>query len=426
MPCLRSNISRMLDRDDRRNGQTARRSRIELGYYRATDRFTRWRRWLCAAAVLAAAAWIATSAIASRSALVHAWSLEPTKLASKGPLAQPHAIWDSNCAACHVSFAPINGSRWAPSPWGGSDRGSKKCTACHAGPAHHKTERKDAVPDCAECHRDHRGREASLREMDDSACTGCHENLPSHRIEGAGPLEVAARVTRFDPEHHPDLTAAWRARSGDPRRIKFNHALHLAAGLTLEPGGAPLSFDRLPPSDRARFGWSDQLALSGRVQLTCASCHETDAGESPQSVNRGANRGEPRAPGAYMLPVVYENHCASCHPLAFDAKLPAAQARHGISAQEVLGEIRQLYTAQAVKTDPDLLRQFVPSRAMPGEATSQAKQVIERAVDEKVLTAARLLFGAALDENVRRAAKLPAGRRGCVECHVLKPVQGRS
>ena len=280
-----------------------RRSRIELEYYRATDRFTLWRRWLCAAAVLGAAAWLATSAIASRSAGPHVWSLEPTKLASKGPLAQPHAIWDSTCAACHHSFAPINGSRWAPTPWARSDKGSKKCTACHAGPAHHKTERKDSVPDCAECHRDHRGREASLLEMDDSACTGCHQSLPSHRTEDAGPLEVPALVTRFDQAHHPDLTAAWERRSRDPRRIKFNHALHLAAGLTLEPGGAPLTFDRLSPSDRARYGWKDQQPLNGPVRLACASCHETDAGESPRSADhRGANLGEPRAPGAYMLP----------------------------------------------------------------------------------------------------------------------------
>ena len=41
-----------------------------------------------------------------------------------------------------------------------------------------------------------------------------------------------------------------------------------------------------------------------------------------------------------------------------------------------------------------------------------------------MLVAAKLLFGAAVDENVRRQAKLPAGRRGCVECHTLKPSAG--
>ena len=146
--------------------------------------------------------------------------------------------------------------------------------------------------------------------------------------------------------------------------------------------------------------------MNGPVQLACASCHETDASEHAQSVDRrAANTGEPRTPGAYMLPIVYENHCAACHPLQFDAKLPDVQARHGIRAQEVLTELRQLYTAEAVKADPDLLRQFVPPRTMPGQASSRANQLIQQAVDEKVLTAARLLFGAALDENVRRQAE---------------------
>ena len=103
---------------------------------------------------------------------------------------------------------------------------------------------------------------------------------------------------------------------------------------------------------------------------------------------------------------------------------PRRAARHGISAQELLAELRQLYTAEAVNVDPEILRQFVPPRAMPGEANAPAKRVTQQAVDDKVLTAARLLFGAALDENVRRQAKLPAGRRGCVECHVLKAGSG--
>jgi predicted CXXCH cytochrome family protein len=400
-------------------------SRIELGYYRAPDRFTRWRRGLCLIAILAAATWLAASAIASHNAGSHAWSLEPSALASKGPLARPHAIWDSSCAACHVSFTPINGSRWAPAPWASRDAGSKNCTACHAGPAHHNTERKDAVPDCAGCHRDHRGRDASLLAMDDSACTTCHQSLTTHRYPGAAKLTVAGSVTRFDREHHPDFTATWAARAVLPRRIKFNHALHLAAGLTLEPGAAGLTFARISASDRRRYGLKDQQSLNGPVQLACASCHETDATERAESLDRrAANTGEPRTHGAYMLPIVYENHCAACHPLQFDSKLPDVQARHGIRAQEVLTELRQLYTAQAVKADPDLLRQFVPPRTMPGQASSRANQLIQQAVDEKVLSAAKLLFGAALDENVRRQEKLPAGRRGCVECHVLKPTAG--
>lgn len=61
---------------------------------------------------------------------------------------------------------------------------------------------------------------------------------------------------------------------------------------------------------------------------------------------------------------------------------------------------------------------------MPGQTQPRANQLMQQAVDDKVLAAAKLLFGAALDENVRRQAKLPAGRRGCVECHTLKAGAG--
>jgi predicted CXXCH cytochrome family protein len=402
-----------------------RQSRIELKYYQTADGYVWWRRGLSLLAILAVAVWLATSAIASRGTTSHPWLPVPSTIASKGPLSQPHAIWDSTCQACHVSFAPINGSRWSPAPWASKDAGSKKCAACHAGPIHHQNQHADSVPDCAECHRDHRGRDASLLAMDDSACTTCHQNLTSHRDGPPVIPDIPDSVTRFDEKSHPDLTAAWTARAKDARRIKFNHARHLAEGLPLEKGGKPWTFADLSEPDRARYGCKPGESLDRPIKLTCASCHETDPSELATSVDRRArSAGEPRSPGAYMRPIVYENHCAACHRLEFDAKLPDAKMRHGISAQEVFADLKQLYAAQAVKTDPDLLRQFVPPRPMPGQPASHANQLIQQAVDQKALTAAGILFGAALDENVRRQSNLPASRRGCVECHMLKGAAG--
>ena len=98
------------------NGETGKRrkSRIELKYYQTADWYLWWRRGLCLFAICAVAIWIVKSAIASRRATSHSWLPVPTTIASKGPLSQPHAIWDSACDACHVSFASINGSRWSP------------------------------------------------------------------------------------------------------------------------------------------------------------------------------------------------------------------------------------------------------------------------------------------------------------------------
>ena len=399
-----------------------RKSRIELGYYRAPDSLARWRTRLCLIAVLAVAGWLAAAAIAGRNTASHAWSLEPTRLASKGPLARPHAMWDATCEACHISFAPINDSHWAPAPWTSSKEGSKRCTTCHAGPAHHKAEVKDEAPACAECHRDHRGRDASLLTMDDSACTTCHRDLNKHRDLSAVPSKVAPTVTRFDLEHHPEITASWAIRSRNPTRIKFNHALHMAEGLTLEKGGSPLTVAQFPAQDRDRYGWKGSHREDHPVQLACALCHQPDREDDARAFDsRAGSAGAPRASGAYMLPIVYENHCAGCHPLQYDAKLPERQMRHGLSAQEVVNDLRKLYTNEAVNADPDLLRQYVPPQPAPGQPSSRRNPLMHEAVDDKVVTAAKLLFGANVDETVRRRRQLPAGRRGCVECHTLKP-----
>ena len=125
-----------------------------------------------------------------------------------------------------------------------------------------------------------------------------------------------------------------------------------------------------------------------------------------------------------MAPIVYENHCAACHALQFEEKRPEKLARHGITVQETLDDLRQLYMSEAAKGDPELLRQFVPPRPMPGQPSPRTKPVIAQAVDEKVLLAAKFLFGAAVEDKARREQKLPQGRRGCVECHNLKPPAG--
>ena len=121
----------------------------------------------------------------------------------------------------------------------------------------------------------------------------------------------------------------------------------------------------------------------------------------------------------YMLPIVYESHWRACHPLHFDAKLPEIQVRHGISAQEVLTQLKQLYRTEAVNADPELLREFVPSRPVPGEATLEGNLRIQQAIDDKVLTAVKLLFGAVLGRTGSPPSKAPRGpKRLCPMPHL--------
>jgi hypothetical protein len=122
-----------------------------------------------------------------------------------------------------------------------------------------------------------------------------------------------------------------------------------------------------------------------------------------------------------MLPVSFENHCRACHPLQFDQKLPGWQVRHGVQPGEVVDELRRFYTGEVLRDDPSLLQRSVPPRPIPGRPVPQEVTRAGQAVEDKVLTAVKLLFGSGVDETVRKREALPVGRRGCVECHELKP-----
>jgi hypothetical protein len=122
-----------------------------------------------------------------------------------------------------------------------------------------------------------------------------------------------------------------------------------------------------------------------------------------------------------MLPVTYENDCRACHPLAFDPKDPERTVPHGLEPKQVVDQLKQFYTAQAVKADPELLRRFAPLRPMPGRPASAEGVRAEKAAADRTFVALRRLFGAAVEEEVRRGQGLPLGRGGCVECHEMTP-----
>ncbi len=252
----------------------------------------------------------------------------------------------------------------------------------------------------------------------------------SRRLEaaprpGAGTRSVGGSVSRFDTAHHPEFRTTPDDRAMSPRRVKFNHARHLAAGLTLEEGGMPFTFAQLAPQDRARYGWALGQELDVPVRLACAACHQLDGEDQVGGVlERRANRMPARSPGASMLPVVFDVHCAACHPLPFDASFPEKQVPHGVAPAELNAKLRQFYAAQVVRADPAALRQVVPPRPLPGQSAGSREQRFEEAIEAKVLTAAKLLFGSSVDEATRRRQKLPQGRGGCVECHNLKASAG--
>jgi len=215
------------------------------------------------------------------------------------------------------------------------------CLVCHDGATHQAQQ--TFTPACTECHVEHQGA-SWLSATRDESCTQCHSNLKTKN----GTTLIAAKITSFE-NGHPDFAAV---RSPDPGTIKFGHAVHLKSGL------------RGP---------------HGPVQLNCSACHSTG--------------------GAYMAPVTYEKHCASCHPLAFDARFsePAPHKKPEV----VIDFVTKTFT-EYIANHPDEVHMSDPADPRilrpPMPPARDAQEWIERRIaDTKVLL----------------------WRKTCVECHTL-------
>jgi hypothetical protein len=410
-----------------------RRSRIELDYYKRRDALARWKIGLGLGAAALALGWIALAPLLSSGRGARVELFQWSRLASPGPVARAHALWESNCESCHTPFQPINGSRWSPLNARNPHASDAKCQACHAGPEHHATQRQSEVAACAGCHTDHKGREASLTMLDDAVCTSCHADLDAHVDGGAVQDTLAQRlqkirrstmrvVTRFDDANHPEF---FRPRSGidDLGHLRFNHALHLAPGLTRVPGGAPFTLGQLSEPERKRYGGSADTPVTSVVQLACDSCHILDAGEAQRASLWSARLDTVplRSDGAYMLPVTYAEHCRACHPLSFDARVPYEQVTHGVQPSGVVEELRRFYAHEALREDPVLLRRWIPARSLPSKPEDAVTQDAGSAIDAKLTAALRLLFVPNVTGTLDPAGGTPrASRRGCLECHLVQ------
>jgi hypothetical protein len=388
--------------------------RIPLDYYRHPDRLERWKLRLGILALAAAVAWPVLS-------LLPVGGVERSY--SRGPVAAVHTTWKAECTACHTPFAPIRGDGWATG-LGASNAGSEKCTTCHAGPPHHATQKPGDLA-CATCHHDHRGRDASLVRVADGDCTSCHAALPDHfsgdKLRLHSQEDVAKAVTHFAAGAHPDF------KSGERHdHLRFNHKLHLTAGMKLASDSkGPFTFgDIADPAARRRywqqqFGPADQPPLPGKeVQLTCASCHVTDAADA--GVGRDHLPAIPaaavlsgRRAGAYMLPITYEVHCQACHPLTFgptDKKSPSGSFTlpHRLQPDEVRAYLEARWTARALADEAKAFEKRVPVRPqpLPGKLLDpEEKARIGDLIRKRVVSAALEVFSA----------------KGCLECHLTEP-----
>jgi hypothetical protein len=253
--------------------------------------------------------------------------------------------------------------------------------------AHHATQKASLTPHCAECHRDHEGRESSLIARGEGQCTSCHAKLDDALAAAPRMEHMTVAIRHFYDGSHP----TFRSITADPGRIKFNHALHMSEGLKSSTGGRPImTFLQLSDADRARYGWKNGQPLERPVRLDCASCHRTEAAAA-------SNAASSRHRGDYMVPISYQQDCAACHPL--DVPGPLA-VRHRLQPREVRDSLRAGYLALALKERPEL-RARVDSSRIPGRDPAELE--LADTVGRRVETAERMLYG--------------AGKGRCTECH---------
>jgi hypothetical protein len=411
-----------------------RAARIPLDYYKRPNAMERWKGLLALLALVVTLGGVAA-----------AWVMADggRPFVSRGPVASVHAAWDNTCEACHSDFHPISKNSVLSflQPAGNAESASNlRCEQCHSGADHHQNQLVSMTPGCGGCHRDHRGREASLVVLPDSDCTQCHSNLKASTKDGKSEYEKTGNIiTGFaDPARgHP----GFRSLEKDPGRLKFNHALHMRPGQVIAEGqDKPWTLGRIADkSTRERYAdapWQTDKADGAPVVLDCASCHRLDAGDfgiDPANKPAGVPAAElaPRAAGAYMLPVNYGVHCSACHPLTFDPNVKDKDGQvvsvpHRLQPDAVKNFVWGAYADAFLRKNPDqpvgdaLKAGPKPSRPLPGKLT-EAERAARESVGKDTAQAEDFLF----QKEVKRTdGYLYKGKTTCGECHVYDTAGG--
>jgi hypothetical protein len=261
------------------------------------------------------------------------------------------------------------------------------------------------VLSCAACHEEHRGEDIDLQAVSSVRCVACHNELRTKDdVHSFYPFissfaehpEFAA--SRYRENADSDIPAlheeagkghAVHARAQtvggkliDRTPLYFNHAAHLAHEGTLLIDTVPQ-----PDDEKKNIVTENQLRWK---KLVCADCHETDAA------------------GRYMLPIKYEQRCASCHPLSYSEELsggglgPLSHVELGKVYVEAKARLREFLQKQAASPteseaaeEPRLPSKFAPA-ARP-----------EGTLDQRL---------GALWPDVREVIK-----GGCAHCHMYRP-----
>jgi hypothetical protein len=144
------------------------------------------------------------------------------------------------------------------------------------------------------------------------------------------------------------------------------------------------------------------------VQLTCAACHRLDASDfgAPGDQLAGLPQAAvlpPRAAGAAILPITYENQCKACHPLTFDK---TAAVPHRLQPDKVREYLESYFTLKLLESKSTLFDKNVSRRHIPGKPPDEEMVKASERIKAQADAIQKLLY---------------QGKAGCAECHYGEP-----
>jgi hypothetical protein len=347
--------------------------RIDLNYFKRPTPFKRAKLWLTLLVPLLALCWIGWRGLAGDS-----------RVYSSERMSEAHAVLEQKCAACHMQKAGEFSSKAT----------DNACLACHDGPAHQERQIVAAIPACATCHVEHRGR-IDLRAASNESCTECHGNLKV----ATRAVYYAAHIYSLE-SGHPEFTAL-RGDAKDDGTILLNHAVHMKP-IRQGPNGPIVQLDCDDCHRNYAADW--KYALSPNPQP--ASYHLVQPNVTPGNLPGGIDSLRAFAPPTgreRMRPVEFATACSGCHLLTFDKRFDEGVPH---DTPEVVHAFLIKKFQQYIGAHPEQVRVLRdPSRDLTGKPLRPEVRVLMPAqwVAERTADAEELLW-----------------RKTCKQCHRLE------
>ncbi|MFN8390311.1 MAG: cytochrome c3 family protein [Bdellovibrionota bacterium] len=314
-------------------------------------------------------------------AFVEPYVGERPELWSSGPISNHHKIIEKDCRSCHTkSFRAVE---------------DDACLKCHR-LSEHSTVLSQVVEQhpqmnfsCEDCHHEHNGTKGLVEERS-ALCLQCHASLdklyPLTKHPDIRSVNRHPEFTVTIPQYGPDDEVASQKRVVlsdrqnllDTTRLKLNHEKHLVRDL------------RSP---------------TGPKTLQCNDCHKLSADLKT------------------IVPMTYEQNCASCHPLGFDERLPTKAVPHGdpdTVFNFVYAEYAKLFLdVEHVGTRREFVRRFRPGEEP--QAENPNVEFTRQFVDGESRKAEKELFTKTACFLCHQVKQLPTEERGKSSYRVLKP-----